>query len=113
MSTADQRRPLSIVILCCLAVIGTVLGAAYVPFMLKAQAIGTWYLGYIGGAAVIGLASLWGYWRMKRWGIFLYAALTVVNQLVLFRMNHGFAVQSLLMPMIVISVGLWNWKDMD
>lgn len=113
MSTADQRRPLSIVILCCLAVIGIVLGAAYVPFMLKARAIGAWYVAYIGGAAVVGLASLWGYWRMKRWGIFLYALLTLVNQVVLYRMNHGFAIQSLLMPMIVISVGLWNWKDMD
>jgi hypothetical protein len=107
-----RRRPLSIVILCTLAVIGTVLGAASVPFMQQVRALGAWYLTYLAFATVVGLGALWGYFQMKRAGVVVYACLTLVNQIMLVRF-HWWAMQSLMMPLIVLSVGLWNWKDMD
>lgn len=112
MAEFVKKRPLSIVVLCTLAVIGTVLGAASLPFLQQVRALGTWYLAYIGVATVVGLGALWGYFQLKRWGVLLYVALTAANQIVLWRF-HWWTPQSLMMPLIVIAVGLANWKDMD
>ena len=112
VADAVKKRPLSIVILCTLAVIGTVLGAAYVPFLRQARALGGFYMAYLALATIVGLAALWGYFQLKRWGVLLYGTLTLANQLVLLHI-HAWAAQSLVMPLIVLCVGLWNWRVMD
>lgn len=112
MPDLEKKRPLPILILCALFVLITVLAGASVPFMIQARSLGGWYLAWIAAASVLGLSSLWGYFQMKRWGIALYAFLTLANQIILWRM-HWWSADKLIMPGIVLSVGLAYWSDMD
>jgi hypothetical protein len=108
----DKKRPLAILVLCALAVLITVLIGASVPFMLQARTFSGWLLAWFGVATVIGLSSLWGYFQMRRWGVRLYALLTLANQIILWRM-HSWSADKMILPAIVLSIGLAYWRDMD
>jgi len=109
--TQTTPRPVAITIICILGFIGAALTLPLI-FSDMARGIGAWYPPYLGFSAVAGLICMVGMWKMKKWSVFAYTALVIVNQVVLFSMGvwNPFA---LLIPAIVIAIAFANLSKMN
>jgi hypothetical protein len=109
--TPTATRPVVITVICILGFIGAALTIPLI-FSNAAQSIGSWYPPYLGASAVIGLICMIGLWKMKKWSVFVYTLMVVVNQVVLFSMGvwNPFA---LLIPIIIIAIGFANLSKMS
>lgn len=109
--TQTTPRPVAITIICILGFIGAALTLPLI-FSDMARGIGAWYPPYLGFSAVAGLICMVGMWKMKKWSVFAYTALVIVNQVVLFTMGvwNPFA---LLIPAIVIAIAFANLSKMS
>ena len=109
--TPPAKRPVAITVICILGFIGAALSIPLI-FSSAAQSIGSWYPPYLGASSVVGLICMFGLWNMKKWSVFVYTLLVVVNQVVLFSMGlwNPFA---LLIPVIVIAIAFANLSKMS
>lgn len=97
-----QKRPISITLICIVGFIGAVL-VIPVIFSPIAEQVGAWYPPYLGFTALAGLISLIGLWLMRKWGVYFYTALTILNQIVTLVMGvWNFMV--LLVPLIIVVI---------
>jgi hypothetical protein len=101
--TQVSQRPVAITVICILGFVGAALSIPVV-FSSTASNIGGWYPPVLGLSAVVGLICMIGLWKMKKWAVFLYTAMVVVIQIVLFSM-HLWNPFSLLFPAIIIAIG--------
>ena len=101
--TAASERPIAITIICILGFIGAALSIPAI-FMGATGSIGAWYPPYLAFSAVVGLVCMIGLWKMMKWSVFAYAALVVLNQVVLFSMGV-WSIFALLIPAIVLAIG--------
>ena len=101
--TQVSQRPVAITVICILGFIGAALSIPLI-FSSVASNIGGWYPPFLGLSAVVGLICMIGLWKMKKWAVFLYTAMCVVIQVVLFAM-HMWTPFSLLFPVIIIAIG--------
>jgi glycerol-3-phosphate acyltransferase PlsY len=97
------RRPVAITVICVLSGIGALIAIPLI-FSEAARSIGTWYPPYLAFGAVVGLACTVGFWLMRKWAVYLYTALVVLNQIALFSMGV-WNVLALAIPLVVIVVG--------
>jgi hypothetical protein len=110
-----SNRPIAITIICVLGFIGVALG---IPAVLALLATGAatglpgWYLPYLALTLVVGLVSLIGLWKMKKWGALLYALMFVVNQVVLFA-GGLWTPGTVVIPLIVTVIALSQLPKMD
>src|SRR5215470_18321325 len=110
--SADQapsqpaRRPVAITVICIIGFIGALFA---IPILLSgaASSIGSWYPPFLAISTVAGFASMVGMWLMRKWGVYLYAALTVIGQVVVIAMGL-WTVISLVIPAIVAGIGFAN-----
>jgi hypothetical protein len=109
--TQVTQRPVIITVICILGFIGAALSIPLI-FSSAASNIGGWYPPFLGLSAVGGLICMIGLWKMKKWAVFLYTALVVVVQIVLFAM-HVWTPFSLLVPAIIIAIGFANLSKMS
>jgi hypothetical protein len=109
--TPAAKRPTAITVICILGFIGAALSLPLI-FSNVARAIGSWYPPYLGATALAGLVCMFGLWNMKKWAVFAYTALVIINQIVLFSMGvwNPFA---LLIPAIVIAIAFANLSKMN
>ncbi|HEY3357879.1 MAG TPA: hypothetical protein VGQ83_31800 [Polyangia bacterium] len=107
---ARPVRPTAITVICILGFIGA---GFTVPLLLLPTTwkIGTWYPPYLLVTAGIGLACMLGLWKMKRWAVFLYTAMVVVNQIVLIAMGLWNPL-ALALPGAVVGIGFSQLKNM-
>jgi hypothetical protein len=75
-------RPTVITIICIMGFIGTALSIPMV-FSEIAKQIGSWFGPYAGFVAVANLICMIGLWRTRKWGLYTYSILVLVNQSVL------------------------------
>ncbi len=101
--TATTQRPVAITVICILGFIGAALSIPLI-FSSAASNIASWYPAFLGLSAVVGLICMIGMWKMKKWGVFLYTAMVVAVQVVLFA-AHMWTPFSLLFPAIIIAIG--------
>jgi hypothetical protein len=101
--TSATQRPVAITVICILGFIGAALSIPLI-FSSAASNIGGWYPPFLGLSAVVGLICMIGLWMMKKWAVFLYTAMCVAIQVVLFAM-HIWTPFSLLFPVIIIAIG--------
>jgi len=100
---ASTRRPIPITVICVIAAVGALFTIPLI-FSQAAVSIGAWYPPYLAFSAVVGLACTIGLWLMRKWGVYLYAAFMVVNQIVL--AGEGvWNILALVIPLIVVVVG--------
>ncbi len=110
-----NNRPIAITVICVIGFIGVALG---IPAMLAVLATGAaaqfpgWYLPYLAVTLIIGLISLIGMWKMKKWGALLYAGMFVVNQCILLATGL-WSVGALIIPLIVVVIALSQISKMD
>jgi hypothetical protein len=101
--TSVNPRPVTITVICILGFIGAALSVPLI-FSNAASNLASWYPAFLGLSAVVGLISMIGMWKMKKWGVFLYTAMAVVVQVVLFAAQM-WTPFSLLFPAIIIAIG--------
>jgi hypothetical protein len=97
-----RGRPVPITIICVLSAIGLVFAIPLI-FSDLARAIGAWYPPFLAVATIVGAISTVGFWLMKKWSVYLYTAMFVVNQVVLIVMGI-WTIPALLLPAIVVVI---------
>jgi hypothetical protein len=102
-SVAQMGRPIPITILCVVSAIGVVF---VIPMIFSdvARLVGAWYPPCLALSAVVGAACTVGFWLMRRWALYLYTAMGVINQIVLLAMGV-WSITALILPAIVIAIG--------
>ncbi|RYU96487.1 hypothetical protein [Emticicia agri] len=107
---AETTRPAAITAICTIGFVGV---ALVIPLIFSSIAlkIGNWYPPYLAFSSIAGFACLWGFWTMKKWGVYAYTVLVLANQVVL--LSTGlWSLFSILIPAIVIGVGFTHLKKM-
>lgn len=105
------KRPVAITVICVLGFIGAALSVPVI-FSSVAQSIGAWYPPYLAFSSVVGLACMVGLWLMKKWAVFTYTALLVINQVVLMAMGV-WNIFALVIPLIVVVIAFMNLSKMS
>ncbi len=110
----QQKRPLSITLLCILMVIGALVT---IPLMFSTlgstqlASMPTWYRPVTILSALIGLVATYGMWTMKKWSVKLYVAMTVLAQIMLI-MAGSWSIFSLVLPGFIIWILYSNYNKM-
>jgi len=79
--------------------------------MNAARSIGAWYPPYLAASAIIGAACTVGFWLMRRWALYLYTAMVVINQIVFLAMGV-WTIMALILPAIVVGIGFAYFSRM-
>ena len=88
------------------------LAYAFVLVPCLAEAYGSWYVPlWFGSVFALGAVAV-GYWRMRRWGLYVYAAYFAVGTAVGVAVGIPFTVAGVLVPLAVIGVGAAYWERM-
>ena len=106
-----NQRPTAITVIC---VIGFIGAAVCIPLIFSEAAadIGDWYPPYLAFSSIIGFACMVGFWQMKKWATYTYAALVGINQVVLLAMDV-WSVMALVVPAIVVFFTFKYLKEMS
>lgn len=100
-------RPLPITALCVLVGVALLATLVRVPVVVPAliAAYGAWYIAVWGGSLVALGAAAIGYWRMRRWGVYVYAAAFVVGTTIGLAAGIPFTTAGVLVPLAIIALG--------
>lgn len=106
----SNRRPTVITVLCIYLFIGGILA---IPLFISkfVQKIGMWYPPYLAFSTIVGLICVIGLWKMRKWSIFTYTALVVLNQIVFIACGY-WNILTLVTPLIFISIGFFYLSKM-
>lgn len=66
---------------------------------------GAWYVGMWFASLIATAALAISYWRMERWGLYVYSGMFVVGTIVGLLTNLPFTVLGVLIPLMIIAVG--------
>lgn len=82
----EKKRPIIITILCAYLALGAI---ANIFFTTSAVINGmeVWYLALTIISWLIGLATIIGLWRMKRWAVVLYTVFNIISIVILWTIN--------------------------
>jgi hypothetical protein len=110
-----HERPGLITAVCVLGfiVFGLSLLSAPMIFGAVSERYGVWYGPVWAVSIALTIVSLVGYWRMKKWGVRLYAGLFVFGILLSLFAGIPFSVPGFLVPLAITSLGFANYKRMD
>jgi hypothetical protein len=104
----QPQRPMIITISCTIGFVVFGLSTLTIPSMygMITAAYGDWYgpvwLLFLG----LTLASLIGYWRMKRWGVFLYVGAFIVGTAAGILLGLPFTIPGVIVPALISALGL-------
>lgn len=107
---SEIQRPTSITVISIIGIIGVIIGIPLVFLDFTAN-IAAWYPAYLGISCIIGLISMIGLWKMKKWGAYLYSGFVVLNQAILL-LTGLWSFMALVLPGIVVLIALFNIKKM-
>ena len=68
---------------------------------------------YYAFSAIVGLISFIGFWYMKRWGLYLYFSMLLLNQAMMIFVFQSWNEASLFHPAIVIQAGILYYDRMS
>ncbi|SRR5216684_6572167 len=114
-SALPAKRPTLITVLCIIGFIGVpvVLAALVIPTArdLLIQQYGVPFVPITLFLGVLGFAGLVGYWKMRKWGVYLYTTMAVLSigygLIVGISANLGY-----ILPLVIVAVGFANLKTM-
>jgi hypothetical protein len=108
---ATTERPISITVICVIGFIGALMAVPLI-FSPIAQQIGFGYQLYIGLSSIMGLACMIGLWMMKKWAVYTYTGLVVLNQIVFISMGIWSAM-AVLAPAVVLFFAFKHLSEMS
>jgi hypothetical protein len=104
------KRPISITIISILFLIAGAI-VLFWDFSLRAQGISSWDMVYTELSAVIQIVCMVGLWMMKKWAVYIYIGIAVLNQIV--SLTTGtWNLSSLIPPAIILFFSLKNISKM-
>lgn len=71
-----------------------------------------WYTKASSVLSLLALLSLYGYWHMKRWGVYLYMAISATSIVYWHSVGIGFTFGYYII-FAILSIGVINWKIMS
>lgn len=97
------KRPIAITIICIFGFTGVVLS---VPMLFSeiTLGLGAWFRTYAGFATMVNLICMIGLWRTKKWALYAYAALVLINQIVLIAYAEWNALVLIIQAIIILIV---------
>lgn len=97
-------RPTAITIVCIMGFVGTALSIPMV-FSEIAKQIGSWFGPYAGFVTIANLICMVGLWRTRKWGLYSYSILVLLNQIVLIAKGEwNFYVLIIQLTIVLISL---------
>jgi len=112
-SVAAPTRPILITLCCLVGFAGLPVTAYYViPNREAIIAFNGWsFIIALVLSGVLGLAGLIGYWMMRRWGVYLYAAMTTLS--ILYAIASGsFGLSTSLSSIVITAIGCYYFARM-
>jgi hypothetical protein len=106
----SHERPVIITIICVLGFLGAVITIPVI-FSDLSKSVASWYPLYLAFAATVGLISMIGLWKMKKWAAYLYTAFVVMNQLLLYSFDV-WSFLSFIIPATVVAIALSQLNKM-
>jgi hypothetical protein len=111
----QPKRPGIITAICVLGFLGVV-NAAFSMFSPYAKMLGSSFQAYFAVVMLINLIAVVGFWKMKKWGVILYALTVTVNVVVLWQVWH-FKLPAVLvgwvLNMVIVIIGIYHFPKMD
>lgn len=108
---SKTKRPLIISIICIVGLIGAFLAIPMI-FTKTAREINQYYPLVLVFSTVVGIISMIGLWKMKKWAVYTYASLVVFNQIVLLLL-HQWHYLSLIVGVVIVSIAFYHIKKMN
>ena len=103
-AASGSQRPIAIMVICVISAIGIVLGVIGLFAAASAlSAVAPWYPIYAGVSIIIGAVCTYGLWMMKKWALFLYTAIFVLNQVIALMLGV-FSIVGLAIPLVVVII---------
>ncbi len=112
VTNQKTKRPVAITIISILGFIGSLFSILILILALSKGRVSTAYAIMLPLSSIIGIASMVGLWKMKKWGVYLYSVLILFNQIFLIYLGVWSAV-SLIIPAIVLGVAYANINKMS
>jgi hypothetical protein len=100
------KRPTAITVICVFGFIGVGLSIPMI-FSEIARQIGSWFPPYAGFATTVSLICMVGLWRTRKWGLYIYSALVIINQIVLITKGE-WSIIILIFQGIVVLIALYH-----
>ncbi|HET7001309.1 MAG TPA: hypothetical protein VFI33_08375 [Puia sp.] len=97
-----KKRPTAITVLCIIEFISAAAGLVLI-FTGYASKIARWYPPFLALATINQIICTIGFWKMKKWALYLYFSFVVLMNMIMVSMGVWYAT-SLIMPIIVISI---------
>ncbi|WP_017730756.1 hypothetical protein [Nafulsella turpanensis] len=109
----NVERPLPITIICILGLIGAVVS---LPGILSGspqiKELGEWFHYHLAISTIFGFCCFLGLWSMKRWALYLYSGILLINQIILLIVGL-WNPSSLILPLLVVIFGVAYFHKMD
>lgn len=107
----QKNRPVGIVVICVLMLLGLIATLSLTVSDYKANGLNT-STAVLTISAGISTKCMVGFWMMKRWAVFIYTGLVLINQLLLL-IYGGWTIIQFAIPAIVLIVLYRNINKMD
>ncbi len=122
----EQKRPLSIKIICIIGFVGIAFGMLGILFAisqyelmseaLTEQGVSTWYIESFVPISIFftvaSFISFLGLWQMKKWGAYTYFGMTTASQIITIEAGL-WNMFSLILPVIIIFFAFKNLSKMS
>ena len=116
MKQQSEKRPIIITIFC-------IMGFLAVPFIIAGflipsgrnfliQQYGFSFILIANLLSILSLAGLIGYWKMRKWGVYIYTAAIIINYIYGFIIGISTNSLSFIVPFMIICAGFANLKKM-
>lgn len=111
----EKRRPTVITVICVLGFVG----APFIAFNLitaLARPTRSPFHFYYAGVVAVNLLAFVGIWRMRKWGVILYALTAAVNAVLLWQVwgyPPGGVLVGALITAVVVVIGVSQFPKMD
>ncbi len=94
-------------------VLGAIGAVALVWMASSGQLYGApdWYMPYLFVSAAVGMTGIVGMFLMRKWGLYLYLGLFLLNQALMLSLG-AWSLQALVVPVIVVVLGFRHFDQM-
>lgn len=100
-----RKKPLSITVICILGFLG---GAFALPLIYSSPRGNNTYLSI---STLVGIICMFGLWYMRRWAVYVYTTMAIINQFILFYEGRWQAF-FMLIPGLFIFIGFTHLEEM-
>lgn len=103
------KRPFAVTIICLIGFLELLISIIYNQIFIIEDYYTTSYISFI---LLLTMVCIIGLWKMKKWALFIYIGMFLVNQFILIYLNH-WTLNSILLHSSFIGIALYYLNKMD